>query len=179
MNYKHILLSVLIPIVSAAYGQAPNEQRIQELKDAWLKKIQELETIGTKIIEKNKQVKDLQDDIGLVLSNYGEHGIDETTKGLYEKATTNFYERFFRAIYDDVNVKDFLTQELINRKGDFFVDKPDIHSAIDKIKMDLIQIIVECNIMRNLIRDYENRLQEIADIDHELVKFGQPRLFQD
>lgn len=191
MNRTHILLSaLLLPIAFVAYGQAPVDQNVQQLKDSWYKKVNELAELGEKIDEKHKLIIILQKEIRLLITENIEN-YSEKNKSAFDKAyllmVRNFYKKFFKAIRDDVNVKGFLMQELIDNKGDFFKNNNDGSIAnknyctgiLDSMKLNFIQIIVEGNVLKKLLDDYEECLQKMAEIDHELKLLGQPTLLLD
>jgi hypothetical protein len=164
------------------HGQEQVDQKIQQLKDAWYQKIYELAELGEKIVEKNKLLIILQNDIEKstldVIENYDEK--DRTTViETFPVLTRFFYNKLFQAIRNNVDVKGFLIQEFLENKGDFFKNKKDLPGFLDSIKLDLVQIIIEGNVLKKFLYDYENCLQKIAEIDHELKLLGQPTLLCD
>jgi hypothetical protein len=183
MNHNHFLLSALVlPIVFTLHGQEQIDQKIQQLKDAWYQKVHELAELGEKIVEKNKLLISLQNDIrevGVsVIESYSEKDRAAVGKA-FPVLTKDFYNKLFHAIRDNVDVKGFLIRELLENKGDFFKNKEDLPGFLDSIKLDLIQIIIEGNALKKNLYDYENCLQKMAEIDHELKLLGQPTLLCD
>ena len=179
MKYARILIGLcLLNIPYAITAQAPIEQRVQQLKDEWYKKVQVLAELGEKIIVKNDLIASLQEDIYLVLSEMGKKEVDDEVREEYKRSADKFFHKFFKAICDDVNMKDFFTTELILKRDDFFQGKKNYGGVLDKIKLNLIQIIVEGNVIKKLLDDYETCIQEMAEIDHQLVLLGSPRLLQ-
>jgi flagellar biosynthesis/type III secretory pathway chaperone len=190
MDCKHILLSLLtIPITFASYGHATNEQRIQELKDVWYQKAKKLEELGKMIDEKNEAIITIKTNIEEIikqkLENYDED-YKITFGKTYKIAVHNFYKRIFQAIQSTVNTKGFLMRELLNNKEEFFKDlnedsnvQNSCSGTVDGVKLALIHIVIVSSIIKKLLEDYENCLQEMAAIDLEFVRLGHSPLFQD
>lgn len=183
MNYHHYFLfsMFLLSIAFIAEGQNSTAQKIQQLKDAWYQKAQELSVLGTRLIEKNKQLIALQNELkSTVIEIVSTHNT-ENINIVVEKlpiATKNFLDKLFQAIRHNVNVRGFLIEELLNHKGDYLNDKDNCPGLFDSIKLILLHIIIETDLTKKLLEDYEAALQEIAEIEHELVLLGQPRLYQ-
>lgn len=186
MNRFHILLSTLIlPIAFMARGQAPVDPKVQQLKDTWYQKAQELAELGAKIIEKNELLVHLQNDIRY-LAQQAVGGFSEEDKNAFCKAfpllIKDFYNKSFHAIRDDNNVKGFFMHELYTNKGELFkifekLSKDDWPGYFDGIKLDLVQIVIEADLADKLLEGYGARLQKMAEIEHELALLGEPRLY--
>ena len=156
------------------YGQATIDPKVQQLKDAWYQKAQELSELGTKLIEKNKLLENLQNDmIEVARNNIAIDGTGQVYPILIEK----FNNKLFHAVRDNINVKGFLIQELINNRGEFFKDKRCL-GLLDKVKLICLQIIIEADLTKKILEDYEECLQKMAEIENELVLLGQPRLYE-
>jgi hypothetical protein len=181
VKFVRILLGLLIlPVAYTAGGQLPVEERVQQLKDAWYKQAQELTELGAKIIEKNDLIASMQDNIKSILALLAGNNsaeLDQETCEIFKNETDKFFTKFFHAFRDDINLKGFLVQELMHKKGDFFKGKKAYSGALDRIKFNLIQIIVEANLIVKLLENYEECLQKLAEIESELVSLGQPRLY--
>lgn len=162
-------------------GQAPVDPKVQQLKDAWYKKAHELAELGAKLIEKNNLLVGLQDNMLSttleITADYSEQDRIAVGKA-FPVMTKHFYDKLFQAIHDKVNVNDFLTQELIINKGDFFKNKEDCSGLLDSIKLILLHIIIEADLTKKLLEDYGNCLQKMAEIENDLVLLGQPRLYE-
>ena len=116
MNHKHFLLSAfLLPIVFTMHGQSPDEQRIQQLKDALYQKAQELERLGEKLIEKNKLFLALHNDTMSLAREFTSNYSQQDRNVVYEALPVSIkklYNKLFQAIRDNVDVKGVLIQEL-------------------------------------------------------------------
>ena len=75
------------------------------------------------------------------------------------------------------SAKDFLMQELIENRWEFSKNKKNQPGIIDQLKMNLIQIVIEWNIIKKLFDDYETCLEEMTSINHELSLLGDTELF--
>lgn len=191
MNRTYFLLFTLIASTAfTSYGQDSVEQKVQRLKDTWYQKINELAELGKKIAEKNEFIILIQKNIRtLIEENIENYNEDESNKfsKTYKVMVKNFYKRFFQAIRYNVNIKGLLIQELHENKDEFFVNyssnsktnEDSCCGAIDRIKLALMQIIIEGNILKKYIDDYEECLQKIADIEQDLKSLGQPSLLID
>jgi hypothetical protein len=99
----------------------------------------------------------------------------------------NFYKKFFQTIRGQVNVKGFLIQELLKDKEEFFknydkdsdANKKCCSGVVDRIKLGLMQIIIEGNILKKLFDDYEECLQIMAAIDRDIKLLGHEALLMD
>jgi hypothetical protein len=182
MNHNYLLLNILVmPIVFAMNAQVPVNQKIQQLKDAWYQKANELAKLGTKLIERNKVVLDLQDTARSlakeIASNHSEEDLDVMVDALLA-STKNLYDKLFQAVRDKVNVRGFFMKELYENKGDYLKNKAHARGLLDSIKLIMLQIIIEADLTQKLLEDYEDCLQKMAEIEHELVLLGQPRLYK-
>jgi hypothetical protein len=86
-------------------------------------------------------------------------------------------DKLFQAIRDKVDVKGFFIQELYKNKGDYLKNKENCPGFLDGIKLILLQIAIEVDLTKKLLEDYEDCLQKMAEIEHELALLGQPWLY--
>jgi hypothetical protein len=191
MNRTYFLLVTLIAsIVFTAYGQDSVEQKVQQLKDTWYEKINELSELGKKIDGKNEFIILIQKNIRTFIEeNIKKYNEDERIEfyKTYKIMVKNFYKKFFQVIQNNTNAKEFLMQELLVNKDDFFANSRSdsktngscCSGAIDRIKLALMQIIIEGNILKKYIDDYKECLQKIAEIERDIKLLGQPPLLVD
>ena len=167
MTYKGILLSVLLAaIVGMSYGQNTVNPKIRQLQEICLQKKYKLSELGTKIAEKQKLIEDTFHDAALFLPELisslnldGEEKEDFIKK--YVALLENFGSKLDHAISIKKDVKGFLIKELFNEKRKFPQD-------FDRAKFGVIRWIIERDLLKKLVENYEECLQELIEIDQEL-----------
>jgi hypothetical protein len=180
MNRQYILfIAFTFSTGLAVYGQVDIDPKIQQLKDAWYQKTQELSELGTKLIGRNKLIMTLQNDVKSLAreytSNYNQQDRDATYETLQVSAK-KLFDKLFQAIRDNAYIRGSFLQEILCNKGDYLKNKKDCPGFLDSIKLILLQIAIEVDLTKKLLEDYEDYLQEIAEIEHELALLGQPSL---
>ena len=183
MRRQFVLLgSMFLSSGSLFCSQVPVDPKVQQLKDAWYQKAQELADLGERVIAQNKQLEGLRYDIQEfwreIFSEYSKQEIDNATKTC-EAAMANFCHNLTIAVREKINVKGFLIKELFDNTGDCFTDKKQVSRLFfDRVKFCVLQMTIRTSLLKKLVEDYEECLQKMTEIENELVLLGQQRLFE-
>ena len=183
MDRRYILFTAFIFATSlTVYGQATIDQKVQQLKDAWYQKAQELFKLGTNIIENNKLLEDLQNDSQKfwqkIASKYDQQGINNLIE-TYKTVMGKFCHNLSAELREKNNINGLLLKELFENKGDYLTDQKAVSSLFfDKAKFHILHITLCISLLKKLVADYEECLQKMAEIENELVSLGQPRLYE-
>lgn len=156
MTFKSIFLcALLVPFFT--FGN--NEQRIQELNNELSSKMLIISDLGKKIAEKEELIESMTYKVSndwqeiLLLLN-------EEEKQEFNEEINVFLKRTNQVLKREINIKNFLIQELFeNQKNNF---------GLGRIKSAQIRILIERNIWKNLFELYEQILSELIEIDHQL-----------
>lgn len=156
MTFKNMLYcTLLVPLFT--FGNT--EQRVQELNNELSSKMLIISDIGKKIAEKEELIESMTYKVSndwqeILLS------LNEEEKQEFNEEINAFLKRTNQVLSREINVKNFLIQELFeNQKKNF---------ALGRIKSAQIRILIERNIWKNLFVSYEQILSELIEIDHQL-----------
>lgn len=158
MNYINIFLSVLLAPCALTYC-SNTEMQIQQLKEELYKKELELSRLGKEIEEQEKLIEAMFDKL-IDLHSQIQNSLNQNEKNEFLAELNAFQKRFDDAI-DNLQIKNFLLTE-------FFIDK-DI--KIERVKSIMIRSSIERELLKELIRNYEAKLQELAQLFSKLSKF--------
>jgi hypothetical protein len=165
MNPKGMLISIfLMPAVFTSCCQDSTGKRIEQLKETWLQKAEELSALGQKIGEKYE----LMEGINLACHFYLkelcsnlEGKEKEDMEQTFDVSLENFNRNFVYAFGVKGDVKGFIVNECIDEK------EKNYGSNVAKISK--IRLMFEQALVKKLIEQYEKLVQELVEIDQELV----------
>ena len=183
MDRQYILFTAFIFSTGlTVYGQANIDQKVQQLKDAWYQKAQELSELGTKIIEKNKLLEDLKGDIQefwqKIASKYSQYDMNNL-KETYKTIMESFCHNLSVTAHEKNNIQGFIIKELFAHKGDSLTDQEAVsYLSFDKVKFYVLHMTLYASLLKKLVADYEECLQKMLEIENELILLGQPKLYE-
>jgi hypothetical protein len=170
MNYKHILLFVLlVPVTFTTYGQESNEQR-RELEEAWLQKAHKLSDLGEEIAQKkenlNNMLQNLESSAEELCSN-----LMPKEKKIFKQTYNDSLNKFIYDLYNILtknhacvsNIRSFLIQEIIKKELNIHDSK-----FYDFGKFTMLRIFIEYQSIIKLLELYSTYLQELDVIDKKL-----------
>lgn len=160
MIYKNIFLSAFLVPVAIANSGANVEIKIQKLREDLIPKELDLSKIGKEIEQQEELIASMMVKVKEAMSRVLE-SLDEQQQKDFQQEINAFLERTNNALAIP-NVKNFLIHELFS---DTTINSDDI----ERIKSLLIRRIIEKEILKRLVRRYEEHLQVAAKIDLELT----------
>jgi hypothetical protein len=184
MNYKHILLCTLVvPVTFTTYGQESNEQKIQELKDAWYKEAENLELISKEIKKRYGQLTNECQSIHQYINNIGQDCNAKDKKILIQELKKNmdlFIKKLMESTHITLNVKGVILSELaVDPRSYLPANLPirEVNILFDNIKFLILNMHLQGALLQKAIEDYEKCLQKMVELDHKLVLLGHETLY--
>lgn len=161
MNLNKIFLSAfLVPFVLVSNSNI--NERIENLKKNLHEKELELSNLGKMIAEKEASIDSIRSAGITVYSSISNTLNEQEEKELNEKLDI-FEENIIRAL----NAKNDLKNILIT---DFSNNHKNTNNELARIKSVIIRQCVEYHFLKRLFKHYEECLQELIAIEHELNK---------
>jgi hypothetical protein len=178
MICKKVLFGMLLTSITVTNCcQDDVSQKIAQLKETRLQKAQELSDLGAKIVEKRKLVNSVDQEFCASMQEYSQSLSAERKEALAQAYATwvrSFGKKLDCAIHDKKNVLGVLCEEfidneeeLIGNNGKGFIIKGMTKGAhIGKFVM--LRCYIEVVFLNMLVERYEDILQQLIQIDHEL-----------
>ncbi|MCX5922229.1 MAG: hypothetical protein NTX86_02785 [Candidatus Dependentiae bacterium] len=182
MNYKSIFFSIaLLPFTLSSYGN--NVARILELKEMRFqkrleiadisKRISESETIINSsgslyqelfesVLEREKELFKQKNDI----KKLDEKDVELITKEI-NASNDSFLKLFEQSIEQNKNIKQILI------KGFFDEENPNEFGSFQSLRFLFVKVILERQFIEELVARYEDKIQELININQELEKLQQ------
>lgn len=175
MTYKNIFLSILVISLTAASNSAA-DTHMQQLKKQLLQKELELSNLGSLIAEKDKllssfaseiqrlflilidqRTKQLEESKGQPLSEEEKHTFSKELRD----AAVGFVGAFCTDYNNQINIEGMLIKGLIREDNE--------NMEFESLRFFLLRCAFERPILKYLVVEYENCLQEIRVLENEIT----------
>jgi hypothetical protein len=161
MIYRSIFLSALLVPVAIAHSNTNIEIQREKLQEELFQKELALSKIGKEIDAQEKLLDIMWNDLLTALSNTFE-SLNEQEKKMVKEKLKSFEDRFEIAL-SGANLDNFLVNE-------FFNDTTSNNEQIERVKSLMVRRVIEQEILKHLVENYENNLQIVAELHLALTK---------
>ena len=106
-----LLVSMFLSSGSLLCSQVPVDPKVQQLKEAWYKKAQELADLGEQIIKYQNKMDKIQQKLNLLLTPLYSN-LDEQKKVSIKKDLDDFGNKIIFMLHGNLDINGFLIAEL-------------------------------------------------------------------
>jgi hypothetical protein len=167
MTQSNFLSGTLLVLIACKNYSQDQEQRIQQLQEAWLQKAQEISHLSEQTIQRYNQIEATIFEVHKYLETLVKD-LDDKDKDDFKKefwaSVAEFGGSLGKAFTDDVNVKGLLIKACMSNIGD--------QLGFDMTRIRLFKYFIERALLKKLIEKSDKCFQELAEIDHEIFSLN-------
>jgi hypothetical protein len=156
MNYKNIFLSILLVPLTAMASDTDVTIRLQKLKTDYFERLLKLSQMSDTIIQKQNAIDDMMQRICPIAAKLDKHELEK-----FQDEYRKFGARLDKALSEN-NIKGFISYEFfedVNNNDDLVI-----------VKSLFIKYGIEKALLKELVKQYEEYMQELLDLDAEIEK---------